>query len=109
MSDDNRSTHRAPAPRVSLDIIVKRWTRPGCVGFGGPTTHIALLRRMCVEERQWIDAKEFEDAAHEPLTKRVHDRVDDDALRAVAFGIFSAFAAVLSRWVAQGERPLPKG
>jgi hypothetical protein len=49
------------------------------------------------------------DAAHEPLSKRVHDRVDDDALRAVAFGIFSAFAAVLSRWVAQGERPLPKG
>jgi chromate transport protein ChrA len=26
----------------------------------GPPTHIALLRRMCVEERRWIPATEFE-------------------------------------------------
>ena len=26
------------------------------------STHIALLRRLCVEERGWIEAKEFEDA-----------------------------------------------
>jgi chromate transporter len=41
--------------------IAREWTRLGCVGFGGPPTHIALLRRMCVDERGWIDAKEFED------------------------------------------------
>jgi len=47
--------------RVSLWTIAREWTRLGCTGFGGPPTHIALLRRMCVEERGWIDATEFED------------------------------------------------
>jgi len=47
--------------RVSLWTIAREWTRLGCIGFGGPPTHIALLRRMCVEERGWIEAKEFED------------------------------------------------
>ncbi len=32
------------------------------IGFGGPPTHIAMLREMCVERRAWIDAAEFEDA-----------------------------------------------
>jgi chromate transporter len=46
---------------VGLGTIAAQWLRLGCIGFGGPPTHIALLRRMCVEERHWIDAKEFED------------------------------------------------
>ena len=50
------------APRVPLSTIAREWLRLGCIGFGGPPTHIALLRRLCVEERQWIGAKEFEDA-----------------------------------------------
>ena len=49
-------------PRVPLATIGKEWLRLGCIGFGGPPTHIALLRRLCVEERIWIEAKEFEDA-----------------------------------------------
>src|ERR1700749_4839855 len=54
---------QSPAtPHVSLLTIVAQWFRLGCVGFGGPPTHIALLRRMCVDERRWIAAKEFEDA-----------------------------------------------
>jgi len=51
-----------PAPRVSLVTIAKEWARLGCIGFGGPPTHIVLLRRMCVEERHWVEAHEFEDA-----------------------------------------------
>src|SRR5580692_2147060 len=51
-----------PVPRVSLGTIGREWLRLGCIGFGGPPTHIVLLRRMCVEERRWIQAKEFEDA-----------------------------------------------
>ena len=38
------------------------WGRIGCIGFGGPPTHIRLLRALCVERRQWLDAAEFEDA-----------------------------------------------
>jgi chromate transporter len=49
-------------PRVPLATIGKEWLRLGCIGFGGPPMHIALLRRLCVEERVWIEAKEFEDA-----------------------------------------------
>jgi chromate transporter len=47
---------------VSLGTIVREWTRIGCIGFGGPPTHIALLRRLCVDDRRWIPASEFEDS-----------------------------------------------
>jgi chromate transporter len=46
---------------VPLATIAREWLRLGCIGFGGPPTHIALLRRLCVEERRWMEAKEFED------------------------------------------------
>ena len=49
-------------PRVPLATIVREWGRIGCIGFGGPPTHIRLLRDLCVERRTWIDAQEFEDA-----------------------------------------------
>jgi chromate transporter len=48
-------------PRVPLLTIAREWTRMGCIGFGGPPTHIALLRRLCVEQREWMDEREFED------------------------------------------------
>jgi chromate transporter len=48
-------------PRVGLGTIVREWGRIGCIGFGGPPTHIALLRELCVTERQWLTAEEFED------------------------------------------------
>jgi chromate transporter len=47
--------------RVSLATIAREWLRLGCIGFGGPPAHIALLRRLCVEQRHWLDAEEFED------------------------------------------------
>jgi chromate transporter len=49
-------------PRVSMATILREWGRIGCIGFGGPPTHIKLLRELCVERRQWLDAQEFEDA-----------------------------------------------
>ncbi|GAA3453975.1 chromate efflux transporter [Dactylosporangium matsuzakiense] len=47
---------------VGLGTVLKEWGRIGCLGFGGPPAHIALLRRLCVEDRRWLDAQEFEDA-----------------------------------------------
>ena len=53
----------APAPaRVSLATVLREWGRIGCIGFGGPPTHIKLLRELCVERKKWIDPREFEDA-----------------------------------------------
>jgi chromate transporter len=46
---------------VPLHTIAREWTRLGCIGFGGPPTHVTLLRRLCVEERAWLEAEEFED------------------------------------------------
>ena len=48
--------------RVSLATIVREWGRIGCIGFGGPPTHIKLLRELCVERRRWLDGQQFEDA-----------------------------------------------
>jgi chromate transporter len=57
----NEAARPEPPASVSLGTIAREWTRLGCIGFGGPPTHIALLRRLCVEERRWMEAKEFED------------------------------------------------
>src|SRR5215471_13861052 len=47
--------------RVPLLTIAREWGRIGCIGFGGPPAHIALLRQLCVDRRGWISAQEFED------------------------------------------------
>jgi chromate transporter len=49
-------------PDVSLATIAREWGRIGCVGFGGPPTHIAMLRKLTVGRERWIDEAEFEDA-----------------------------------------------
>jgi chromate transporter len=46
---------------VPLTTIVREWGRIGCVGFGGPPAHIALLRKLCVADRQWLPPDDFED------------------------------------------------
>jgi len=47
--------------RVPLRTIVVQWGRIGCIGFGGPPAHISLLRKLCVTQRGWLSAEEFED------------------------------------------------
>jgi chromate transporter len=51
-----------PAARPSLLVVLREWGRIGCIGFGGPPTHIALLRELCVRRRGWLDGDDFEDA-----------------------------------------------
>lgn len=48
--------------RVPVSEVLRAWGRIGIIGFGGPPAHVALLRELCVEEREWIDARHFEDA-----------------------------------------------
>jgi chromate transporter len=48
--------------RVPARTIAREWGRLGCTAFGGPPTHIALLRDLCVARRGWIDERDFEDA-----------------------------------------------
>ena len=51
----------AVAEPVPLRTIAAQWTRLGCIGFGGPPAHIALLRKLVVDDRAWLDPREFED------------------------------------------------
>ena len=43
-------------------MVLREWGRIGCIGFGGPPAHIALLRELCVRREGWIGPEEFEDA-----------------------------------------------
>jgi len=47
---------------AGLGTVLREWGRTGITGFGGPPAHIALLRRLSVDNRGWLDAAEFEDA-----------------------------------------------
>jgi chromate transporter len=51
-----------PPPQPSLWDIARQWGRIGCVGFGGPPAHVALLRELCVSRRQWLTNEQFERA-----------------------------------------------
>jgi chromate transporter len=46
----------------TLATVLREWGRIGCIGFGGPPTHIRLLRDLCVEREGWLTPVQFEDA-----------------------------------------------
>ena len=48
--------------RPSLRTLAREWGRIGCLGFGGPPTHIAMFRDLCVRDRGWLTEQDFEDA-----------------------------------------------
>jgi chromate transporter len=50
------------AGSATLGDVVAHWGRIGYTGFGGPPAHIALLRQLCVEQKRWLTAHDFEDA-----------------------------------------------
>ena len=35
------------------------WFKIGCLGFGGPAGQIALMHRMLVDEKKWVDEPRF--------------------------------------------------
>ena len=45
--------------RTGVVEIVKVFLGLGCVAFGGPVAHVALMRRSVVERRRWVDQQEF--------------------------------------------------
>lgn len=53
----------SPTPgRVSLTEVLRHWGRIGCLGFGGPPAHIAMLRELCVTKKKWLSEEYFGDA-----------------------------------------------
>ena len=51
-----------PQTEPSLAEIARQWGRIGCIGFGGPPAHVALLRELCVERMGWLTDHQFERA-----------------------------------------------
>jgi len=46
----------------SLKEIAKVFFRLGCIGFGGPAVHIALMDKEIVKKRKWVSEDQFMDA-----------------------------------------------
>jgi chromate transporter len=62
MTLPDQSAGTDAARPVALLTVLREWGRIGCIGFGGPPTHIKLLRDLCVEREHWLQPAEFEDA-----------------------------------------------
>src|SRR3954465_6702758 len=37
----------------------KTWLKIGCINFGGPAAQIAMMHRIAVDEKKWIDEQRF--------------------------------------------------
>lgn len=46
-------------PRPSLGEASKLWLKIGCLGFGGPAGQIALMHRLVIDDKRWIDEPRF--------------------------------------------------
>jgi chromate transporter len=54
-----QSTDASLAPHPTYAEAFAVWLRIGLLSFGGPTGQIALMHRMLVDERKWIDDARF--------------------------------------------------
>src|SRR5215204_2384286 len=45
--------------RPSFGEAFKVWLKIGCVNFGGPAGQIAMMHRVLVDEKKWIDEPRF--------------------------------------------------
>jgi chromate transporter len=44
---------------VTFGEAVRTWLKIGCIGFGGPAGQIALMHRILVDEKKWIDEPRY--------------------------------------------------
>lgn len=57
LSGGNAMSHPAPAP--TLHELARASLTVGCLGFGGPAGQIALMHRVFVEEKRWIEEPRY--------------------------------------------------
>ena len=53
----NQNSVDRPAPTV--EDALRFWLKLGCISFGGPAGHIAIMHRELVEQRRWISERRF--------------------------------------------------
>ena len=49
------------AENISLQDIAKVFLKLGCIGFGGPAVHIAMMEEEVVKKRKWLSHQHFLD------------------------------------------------
>ncbi len=47
-----------PVPVTFRDAL-RVWFKVGCIGFGGPAGQIALMHRIIVDEKKWVDEERY--------------------------------------------------
>jgi chromate transporter len=45
--------------RPTFSEAFKIWLKIGCINFGGPAGQIAMMHRMLVDEKKWVDEQRF--------------------------------------------------
>ena len=45
--------------QVSFREALATWFKVGCLGFGGPAGQIALMHRIVVDEKQWVEETRY--------------------------------------------------
>jgi chromate transporter len=48
-----------PGDAVPFGEAVRVWFKIGCIGFGGPAGQIALMHRILVDEKRWIEEARY--------------------------------------------------
>jgi chromate transporter len=55
-----RGAHLEPgAVPVSFSEALRVWLKIGCLGFGGPAGQIALMHRVLVDEKKWVEESRY--------------------------------------------------
>lgn len=49
----------APPNPVSFREALRVWLKIGCLGFGGPAGQIALMHRILVDEKKWVEESRY--------------------------------------------------
>ena len=47
------------AVQVSFGEALRVWLKIGCLGFGGPAGQIALMHRVLVDEKKWVEESRY--------------------------------------------------
>jgi len=46
-------------PPVTFAEALRTWLKIGCLGFGGPAGQIALMHRILVDEKKWVEEQRY--------------------------------------------------
>ena len=58
-SNSSRASPKESAGAVPFSEAFRVWFMIGCIGFGGPAGQIALMHRILVDEKKWVDEARF--------------------------------------------------